>query len=368
MDYKWVEDIEEFRDISAKWDTALINSGNYNPFLLSDFIITWWKHFSDNLRLRILVIYNSDKIQGGIPLFMRKPGVKDCFARVLSFVGGPTANYTEPFYAAKEVNMLLLLEKALAKRNDWDVLHLSDVRATNRLIDECHNYVRNKHFKLYISQDHMNLAIDLSAGKENYLASLSKKLLRDLKAKRRHLSNKCGELKLIKISGREEVERYFGFYIKFSLNAFASRNRNSVFEDERYSAFLKEFFVLMDQKQRLYGHALIAGDEIMAVSFGYKFGKGFNWVLTSFNYDYKYFRPGYLLIEELINEICNRGEIYYNWYGHEAFYKTQLCNEKTPLFQIFLARLTWRGLQYSMLMRIKAIVRYNRILKSAVEK
>jgi len=346
MDYSWVEDIKEFSAIACEWDTALIGSGNYNPFLLSDFIITWWKHFNNGLKLRIFIIYNSGEIVGGMPLFMRKNGCSDSFARILHYLGGPAANYTEPFYATEETKILPLLEDALAKRNDWDVLYLTDVRAGNRLIGEYRSNVVKSHFMLYLSQDHMNWAIDLSLGKENYFAGLSKKLMGDLRRKRKHLINNHGELKLKEIKGKEGVERYFDFYAEFSVRAFSARNRRSILENKRYIAFLREFLVLMDQNQRLDTHALVARDKVMAVSFGYRFGKGFNCVLTSFNYEYKHFRPGYLLIEELVKEICNQGETYYNWYGHAQFYKSQFCNMQTPLYRFLMVKRTVRGYTY----------------------
>lgn len=368
MEYHWIEDIEEFRNIAIKWDDALINSDNYNPFLLSDFIITWWKYFSDNLTLRIFIIYDNGKIVGGIPLYMSRGRFREGFTMILRYIGGSAANYTEPLYATDGLRILEILEEALAKRNDWSVLQLTDVRAGNRLIDEYHDYPQDGHFKLYIVQDHMNWSIDLSNGKENYFATISKKLRRDLRSKRRHILSNYGKLQLKEIKGKEDVEKYFDLYIKFSLHTFTSRNRRSTLEDKKYANFLKDFLVLMDGKERLDGHALIAGDKVMAISFGYRFGKGFNWVLTGFNYDYKYFRPGYLLIEELINNICNHGETYYNWYGHERFYKTQFCNEQSPLFQFLIVNSTLGGFCYMAIKRAEIVAKSNRILRIIAKK
>ncbi len=77
---------------------------------------------------------------------------------------------------------------------------------------------------------------------------------------------------------------------------------------------------------------------MIALTYGYRFGKGFNCVLTSFDYDYKHIRPGYLLIEEMLKEIEAKGETFYNWYGGERFYKHQVCNQIDPLYSIILYR------------------------------
>ena len=368
MEYRWVEDIKEFSNIAKEWDEALLASRNRNPFLLADFITTWCRYFCDDRNLRIFTVFNDGKIAGGMPLYLKKTGPTHAFARVLSYIGGSAASYTEPLYAAPGAKVLPLFKEALSRRRDWDVFYLSDVRGENDLIAEHHECLSDKRFSFDLIQDHMNLAIDLSDGRERYLATISGKLKRDLRAKRRHLEEKYGRLTLKEISGPEEIKRYFDIYTQFSLKAFAARGRRSTFEDERRASFLKDFFILMDRGQRLDAHALFAGDKVMAVSFAYRFGGGFNWALTSFNHDYRYFRPGYLLIEELIKEICDRGETYYNWYGYGRFYKGQWCNNQTPLYKLFLVRRTPKGACFRMLQSAEKALRANKTIVKLVRK
>ncbi|MFA5093881.1 MAG: GNAT family N-acetyltransferase, partial [Candidatus Omnitrophota bacterium] len=139
--------------------------------------------------------------------------------------------------------------------------------------------------------------------------------------------------------------------------AFAARNRKSNFENDRYADFFREFLILMDGAGRLDAHLLEAGDKAIAISFAYRFGKGFNWVLTAFDYEYKYYRPGYILIEELLKMISARGEACYNWYGHGRFYKDQLCNRLTPLYKVVMARKTPGGLSFILAQRIKDMLK-----------
>ncbi len=368
MDHKWIEDIEEFRKISGEWDEAVVNSGSCDVFLLSDFIITWWRYFGQDNRLRIFVISSDGKITAGIPLYTRRaPGVYN-FARTLNYAGGPAASYTEPLYTSAETLFLPILIEGLKERRDWDALYLPDVRHESRLISEAQKYTANGILDLRLVQDHMNWAIDLSGGTEKYLAALSGKMKRDLRSKRQRLEKECGPVALRPIVDEEDVKRYFDLYIQFSCRAFAERERRSTLGDSKYSSFLKEFLIIMSRNKRLDGHLLMAGDKIMALSFGYRFGKGFNWALTGFNYEYKYYRPGYLLIEELVKEISRRGDSYYNWYGHERFYKTQWCNSQAPLYRLFLARNTLRGRCYRALNDIETKVRSNKFVVETVRK
>ncbi len=368
MRYHWIEDIEEFCKIAREWDEALAASTGYNPFLFSDFIITWWKYFNDNYALRIFVVYDGGKIAGGIPLYIKQHGLRRLGIRIMYYLGGALANYTEPFCAEPGTEILALFTEALNEKTDWDAVYLPNVRSENRLMSDYQECGDIKRFIIRAIQDHYNLSIDLSAGKERYMASISGKLKKDLRQKRKHAIKDYGEVRLESIKGREEVARYFDIYTGFSLNTFDERNRKSSFTDKRYGDFFKDFLLIMEQKDRLDTYALFAGDKILAVIFGYRSGPGFNWALTSFNYEYKYVRPGYLLIEELINEVIRRGGTFCNCYGYESFYKSQWCNKRGPLFRFIIMRRSLGGFCYMMYQDLEKLLRSNRIVVGAVRK
>jgi len=367
MEYRWIETLDEFRPIAPEWDKALLASGNYNPFLLSDFIITWWQHYLEDYKVEVLTIFDDGRIVGGLPLYLRQGSAREGFARLFCYVGGPAANYTEPLYASRDIKVLPVLCQALTQKNDWDVLQLTDVPAHSPLTDES-RAICNGRFSVALMQTHINWSINLSGGTDNYLVTISKKLKRDLRARRRSAVKHYGELALKQIGGRKEVEHYFDLYLQFSRSAFSSRNRKSSFEDRRLASFFKDFLILMDQRQRLDAHVLLAGENPLAISFGYRFGKGFHWALTAFDYTYRNVRPGYLLIEELIREMTRRGETYYNWYGHDRFYKAQWCNQQTPLYRLVLVRPTWKGLCYQAFQRAEKALRSNQAVLNLLRK
>lgn len=346
LQHQWIDDLETFRSRAAEWDGALLASGEQNPFLLSDFILTWSKYFLQPGALRLLVMTDGLHIVGCLPLFVRRDGVRHGCARRLSYVGGWAANYTEPFCASADGSALSVVREALLARQDWDVFRLTEVRSRSRFLSECRQRAPDASFPIEVSEDHADWSIDLSHGVEAYLQTISKKLRRDLRSKRRHAVARYGELTLKAVHGPEEVARSFDLYTRFSCEAFRARHRRSAFEDHHQQAFFREFLVAMERRQRLDAHLLTAGDHVLAVSFAYRFGPGFNWVLTAFNCEDEYLRPGYLLIEDIIQELWRRGEPRYNWYGHDRFYKTQWCNTKTPLYSVTIVKPTWAGAWY----------------------
>lgn len=359
MHGSWINDSEEFNAIASRWDEALTGSGSYNPFLLSDFVISWLRNFKESVKPDIFVVYDNDRILGGIPLYTKKGGWREGYTSVMRHIGGAAANYTEPFFTLNRENFLEVLKRGLQEVRACDALCLPDVRPENVLVKDSPAFCEDKNFRMYYTADHMNWAIDLSMGKEKYFASLSKKMLKDLRAKRRHAIGSYGPIKLTRIRGDAEIGRYFALYQEYSLQAFKGRMKLSTFEDKRYANFFREFLMRMDKNNRLDAHVLRAGDKVLAISFGYRFGPGFNWVLTGFNYECRYVRPGYLLIEELINELLERGETYYNWYGYERFYKEQWCNHTQPLYRFFLIKTSFAGGRYDLLRKTEHALRSN---------
>jgi len=364
---EWLTDIGKFEEIAAQWDRAVERSGSYNPFLLSDFIILWSKYFGKKDPLRMLVVYDGKDIAGGIPLCLKKGPGPYGFVNMLCHVGGSAANYTEPLYASKGNDILPSIMEALSGRKDWDLLYLSDLRHGNRLPEELSRGDADKRFSVKVLTDHSNWSIDLSSGLEKYLAGISPKLKRDLRSKRKHLEEKFGPLQLRGIKGAA-VAKLIEDYSKLSLNSFSDRGRESSFESREYASFYGEFLMAMEGKGMLDAHLLCAGEEPLAISFGYKFGPGFNWVLTGFNSGLKYYRPGYLLIEELLKLTAGRGEKIYNWYGYERFYKTQWCNRQDPLYRVFIVRRGVKGGLYRALNSLERALRSNKALVNVIRK
>ena len=282
MECRCIEDIKEFQDIAKEWDEAIILSGEDNPFLLSDFIMSWWKYYSQNRKLLIYAIHDDrGQLAAGIPLCIER---KD-FRKTITHIGGCDANVTHFFSKNTGLNLIEHLMSSLKKREDWDIFILDRVLSTNALIKQ------------------------------------------------------IGELKLQRISGASNIRSLFRAYRKLSIRAFRMRNNVSAFENKRRYSFYEELLILFDKKNRLDAHILTAGAYTLGISFGYRFGRGFKWILTAFNPDFYQLRPGHLLIEVLINEAINSGDPYFDmYYGGEVFYKQQWCPEMIPLKRIEICR------------------------------
>lgn len=336
MEYRWIEDVEEFCGIAERWDRAIAASGDHNPFLLSDFILTWWKHYSRNRKLMILVASDGDRITGGIPLCLEKRFGR----RVLVHIGGSAANLTHYFSVDNDPGLVVQLVESLSKRGDWDRLLLTRVRTDSALM----RHIKSVPWDIYGGLEHsdrdngFNGIIDVAAGYDPIFKNLNNRLRKYLKNGLRE-SDALGGASLVRVNGVSDVGKLFEQYVKLSVASFNSRGRRSAFEDSRYRDFFKDILCVFEAKGMLDSHKLSAGEKTLAISFGYRFGEGFKWILTAYSQEFSSLRPGHILIDFLVREAIAKGDTYFDmYYGGESFYKKQWCNKMVPLKSVEIFR------------------------------
>jgi CelD/BcsL family acetyltransferase involved in cellulose biosynthesis len=336
MECRILEEISEFKALADKWDEALVSSREDSPFLLSDFIITWWRHHARGRKLRIFLAQQGGVIVAGMPLCLERRFLRNNLAHV----GGCWANLTHFFSTDKELNVIALLLECLRRYDDWGCFVLERVLPAHALVQRLKNngWKNLKDFGCLIEGGGLQGLIDLGPGYPAIIAGLNPRLKRYLRSGK-ELAAKIGELKLIKIEGKDGLNRLFRDFRHFSIAAFRLRNNVSMFENSRESAFFADLIENFALQDRIDAYRFNAGDTTLGISFGYRFGRGFKWILTTYNPAFHNLRPGHLMLEALVQEAIKRGEPYFDmYYGGELFYKQQWCNRMIPLQKITVFR------------------------------
>jgi CelD/BcsL family acetyltransferase involved in cellulose biosynthesis len=212
------------------------------------------------------------------------------------------------------------------------------------------------------------MAIDISAGKEAYFNGLPKKLRKDIRQKKRRAIKDYGDISIKAIKGENGTARYYDMYMEMTVKAFRERGRRNMLEDKAYAGFFREFLMAADKRGMSDAFAFYAGDKLLAIIFGYKIGPGYNWALTGFDYEFRYVRPGYLLVEGIIDEMVRRGDTICNCYGHESFFKNQWCNKMTPMYRFYIAKKSVRGSAFMAAQKAAGIMRSNKIIAATAKK
>ena len=336
MEYRWINDIKEFQKVAKEWDEALLSSGDNNPFLLSDFILTWWKYYCNNKKLIVFSAYDSEGMVAGIPLCIFKRFGK----RIITHVGGCHANLTHCILRKPEFNVIDSVISLLGSREQWDILKLDRVLCNNILVaqsEKCKS-LNSDRLICSITDSGFDGRVDLTKGYKHIIDNLPKRLNRYLRSIKQK-AEVASKLRLHKITGSLNVRNLFKEYRDLSIRSFRQRNKISAFEDKVYSSFYEEILEIFDRKKRLDAYRLTTENATLGITFGYRLGGNFKWILTVFNPDFSQLRPGHLLIDALIKAAIKNEDKYFDmYYGGEVFYKQQWCNEMIPLKTIQIYR------------------------------
>lgn len=362
MDYRWIEDPKEFQDIADRWDGAVLRTGDDNPFLLAAFILTWWKYYSRDLRLRIFVVYQDGDIIGGVPLCQNSGGY-------LEYPGGWAANYTELLAESGHSDVVWkTLFQALAEARDWRCLRLRRYRRRKLNFDprRCSELAigGQKHSLLcsVIPSDWAYL-IDIPEDFAAFVQHLPKKFRYYL---RRALQNASmlGEIRLYSLQKPEEINEWFQHFVELSRASFARRGKVSAFADPQYCIFFRELLHRFYAAGYLEANVLKLNGRISAVHFGYSLDNNLNYVLTAFDSDLYDLNPGHLLIYKLVERAAQRGSRQFDFYTGYHLYKSQWSNRQEDIVTVEI----WRdGLRNRIERAIRAKIRDSSAAAKLVE-
>jgi CelD/BcsL family acetyltransferase involved in cellulose biosynthesis len=357
MEYRWIEHIDEFIKIKDEWDDALVSANMDNPFLLSDLIVSWWKYYSTDKYLRIFVIKKNGVVKGGIPLYSKKISFGRGMLRRLEYMGDSAANLTEPFYVHGIPSFFDLFIKKVFECGFWDVIILPRIRGhvKNEIVESLRY---NKAVKNTVVKDGgINASININQDPETYISTLSKRLRRYLRNCRSSAEKTIGEVVLEKME-QDEIKPYFDLYVNFSIKSYLNRGKQSAFSDKRQRLFFLDLLISLEEKNLLDAHVLKFGENVAAVSFGYRYGKGFKWILTTYNPEFEKLRPGHILISELLREAYLNKDPYFEMYsGREVFYKQQWCNDFAPLYKFLFFNKNILGVSAKQACKFKNLIK-----------
>jgi len=336
MEYRWITKINEFQEIAAQWDEALLFSKEDNPFLLSPFLLSWWKYYSAGLKFRAFVLYDDKNIVGGLPLCENKNGY-------LEYPGGITANYTEVMSLKNSQDLWKYLLEALSRLGGWRCVRLDRIRKSRLNADRINSAVlEQKNILLDLHRSEYSYSINIPEKFSDYTKVLPKKLRYYIRRSESEFA-KLGKVSLCSFKDYDEISALTDTYISFSSSSFKKRNNQSAFENKTYCLFFKELISRMYQSGYLDVNALKLNGRIIAIHFGYSLGNNLNYVFPAFDIEFADLNPGHLLIYKLIELGEKRKNKIFDFYTGYSFYKRQWCNAKEEVFLLEMRPNTLRG-------------------------
>ncbi len=124
-----INDPAEFAAISADWRRLLAQTPGATYFQTPEWLATYWQHFGDRQRLRVLVIEQQGQTRGILPLVVRASRRLATQIRVLTYPLDDWGSYFGPIGPDPTDTLAAGLEHIQHTPRDWHVLELSWIDA-----------------------------------------------------------------------------------------------------------------------------------------------------------------------------------------------------------------------------------------------
>lgn len=342
MQSHWIESIADFKRIAPAWDRTLLESREDNPFVHSDFIQAWWRHYGQGRRLWIFALTEGERVLGGMPLFEDSPGR-------LEQVGRNAANYTELLAGADPSRLWENFLQALSGRRGWRRLLLKRVRQS-RLRPWGLLAGRHPRLRVVAPETEVTYLLDIPAEIARLPKQIHPKLWAVIRPGLRKLHQR-GSVHLDRVRTPEQLGPFMEQFIRFHKAAFRQRRMRSNFEEQAFSDFFSELTGRFLERGFLEAYTLKAGGEAVAMGLGYSLTGNANDILTTFNPALHKLRPGHLLLYKWAEECSRSGRRLMDFYTGRYQYKRHFSSRTEPVHTVEIRprNLTgWAGETISM--------------------
>lgn len=214
---KQVTDLNEFEKLRSTWDNLANKQGAHKPFLCFDWFKMWLKHFLNNNKLLILLLYKGPQLVTIAPCLIKKEKFKGINVKTIELIG----NVYSPFryFVLSELNdgervkSLSFIFQFLSKgHRDWDILDLNSIPEENNCFDILKIAVQQGGGKYRDVACYGDWYLDeIECSGDDFFSNLPQKIRKDVSYCRRRLQN-MGNFEFKLITNDDMIDHYMDLY------------------------------------------------------------------------------------------------------------------------------------------------------------
>jgi len=347
-----VREINEFQSLENDWRSLLEKSMDDDVFSTWEWQSTWWRHFGNGRKLRILLVEDKDRVLAVAPLMLSRysvPGLGEI--RKIEFVGAPHSDYHHFIILKNELEYVKLaidyLEHNFA---DWDWIELKEVPASSLTANLLRTYACNISSELGIRERVCNICpyISLPDSLDLLMKGLTRNIRQNLKKYSRRIEAKYD----LKLETYDEagfsVEEAMEAFIKLHQKRWTAKGLPGAFRVQRkkFHDFHIEVAKRFAEKGWLGLFFLTANDEIASaqLTFEYK-GKMYAY-LSGLNPEYVNYSAGNLIIMLLLERCLRKSIKEYDMMRGDESYKALWTPRYRRNFETWFIRRNLRSRFY----------------------
>ena len=339
-----VTELEEFKALATLWDNLLEQGAdNGSTFLTHEWALTWWRHFGEDKKLNILLVYKWQQIIGIVPLTKTEYKVGLVKMQLLETLGAMDCNYVwvVPIEHREQAMAALLgyLKKELAE--NLFAVKLSYVPDDSSYLKLLRGGNTSFAGSLVVRESVVTLApyISLPATWEEYFGSLSSNRRRTLRRKLRSLE-RSHEVKF-EMYPPENPEIALGKFFELHQKRWDSVKVRGMFSDSNMKAFYVDITNQFLKKDWLHFSFLKIDGEIVVAEYSFIYRQKLYGQMSARDISYSKYSVGHLHRMFLIKDAIEKGLQEFDCLRGDEPYKYHWTKSARRYMQIIMVKKDW---------------------------
>jgi len=324
-----IRDFESLEELKDTWNELLFFSEQNCIFLTHEWISSWWKCFSEDDSLEILIFKDEGGNLTGIAPFLIKN-------KIIRFIAsGEVSDYCdvithnekrEEFYE----NLLNYL-----KTNYPDVakIELMNLKASSPTLSFMHRLAPEHGYSSSCTETEVAPLLELPSSYEDYMKGLSKKNRHELRRKLKRIEALEG-VKITKITDTMELQSSLEIFI--DLHKEGSPSKEKFWEKKGMPDFFQEIASRFSPRQWIELNLLFYEDIIMAALLNFSYSDQILFYNVAFNKDFARYSPGLFLFNHCIKQAISEGKKKADFLRGREKYKYYFGAEDSKIFRLIL--------------------------------
>lgn len=266
-----LEDAAALAQIEPAWRELACPAGPSTPFMQPEWIRAWWRAFGQADRLRVVAIWQGDRLAGVLPLMLSQERRYGISVRRLGALANDHSPRVDVLLASGAEGVVEAIWRYIASiEAQWDIFELPRLVTNSPTLQQFSERAHSGGFRFGTWQAEASPYIAIGADWNDYLAGRSRNFRKEVRRKRRHLSQ-SGQSSLEIFADPSAVTAALDDALKIEADGWKGRAGSAMQSTPEVQRFYREQAVEMAAMGKLRLHFLKFGGERIAFDLSLKF-------------------------------------------------------------------------------------------------
>ncbi len=351
MQFSIVSTSDALLALEDRWNDLIARSPDSSVFQSFSWLTIWWRFFSEDRELRVILAEKDGKLLGLLPVYIERTPLLPIIGlrklRLVGYGGDTTPDDLGPILDGNhhEEAMAALMAGLESLRPEWDIAEFEDLDPESPLIDAMDG---RRPSEVEVREGAEISYVELPRSFDEYLAKLSSNRRSKIRRGRKKLSESTNYRFHVVRSG-EELDRYYPDLVRLHLDRWEPRADHIGFSTEGYVNFHRNVMADLMKQNCIRLMLLISGEEAIAANYCYCWRGGFYFFQGGFAKTYEPFRIGEVLMGHAIEQAIDEGMQVFDMLRGEHDYKKSLTDKVRNRTHLYVNQPTLRARSYRAL-------------------